>query len=113
MKAFEFITEADWGNIRTFPDTYNREFANKLLNEKAQKGFTYVSNTGNFIYVGKKLQSDTHEAFVFLREIEEEKPKCDHTVSYVGASVYEGGTMISGVVSRSKFCPECGEAIDE
>ena len=89
MKDFEFITKGElqlagnWNFEDDQSQTNLYGLINQLLNENAQKGFTSISGTGSFLCkavcqdVGHKISKDTHEAFVFLRPIEEEKPECD------------------------------------
>ena len=88
----------------------------EFLNEKSQKGFTYPLDHEDKMCasIGTRVDppSDTHEAFVFLREIEEEKVECDHemyrTKTLPGDMVKFGDRLET---QFNNFCPECGEEL--
>lgn len=126
MKDFEFITEEEWEKyVRQPVDTSTvdcRFFFNKLLNKKAEKGFTSYPCTEyekDFIcrHLGwepSKGLSDTHEAFVFLRPIEEEKPKCECETKRTKMTrnpQEDGSVILAHCEVDNKFCPECGEKL--
>lgn len=117
MKDFEFITEEDLRDRfpgvvpgwQTIPNLL--QYINKLLNEKAGKGCCRVG-TIDFICgdIPKNAvrKSDTHEAFVFLRPIEEERPecKCRKLLEFVESMEKTGvDDPRSHLVN---FCPDCG-----
>ena len=92
MKDFEFITTDEYArisgrNLQGFKknglDWWVRQL-NDLLRVKAERGYTSMAipydedeiTTISEETYDKPLPSSTHEAFVFLRKIEEEKKEC-------------------------------------
>lgn len=121
MEDYKFITVnemilIDQSNLGYTTANGAAEQINKLLNEKAQKGFTSL-NCGSpktesiCDYVGEQFKSDTHEACVFLREIEEEKTGCDCIVQRADEQKFntEAGFSVSYVPNN--FCPKCGDKL--
>ena len=113
MKDFEFITEEEWHRhgapILHQDAEYYRASLNKLLNEKAQKGVTELHARPPTIVcpkiTGPKYGGETHEAFVFLRPIEDEKECVWCRLVEFGMSIFTGDPKdIDGWK-----CPECGK----
>ena len=118
MKDFEFITGEEWENLReTFlglqGKIVSRYAVLNLLNEKAQPGYTSKSTFLNedivcsVVTEKRRRGSDTHEAFVFLRPIEEEV-ECDHKYTLSG---YDCGQVTIDVKVKCNFCPLCGKKL--
>ncbi len=115
MKDFIFITEDEFREAYGRVDSHSTnegilEHVNRFLNEKAQKAWcTVASDSLNKGYMDEfnrqGLQPDnTHEAFVFLREIKEELDvtDCDHKITL---DMPEGDDDI--VMAFTVFCPRC------
>lgn len=107
MKDFEFITEEEWNVfIKLKPLSMQLGLIQKLLNEKVQKGYTSFTISLDKGYVSGTIKKppycgDTHEAFVFLRKIEEEVEECVHDYT-----VYRKGGLIN-----IYYCPKCGKKL--
>ena len=113
MKDFEFITLKEYTEI--WHENHTKEeitdATNKLLNEKCQKGFTREHTSTVCLAINNVANHslDTHEAFVFLREIEEEK-ECDHTkIREEVVRTSEGNHRF--IMRECKFCPDCGKEL--
>ena len=132
MKDFEFITEADILKIHNEGGKYTTDschdrgaisrLVNKLLNEKSQKGWCDGDGTmSGQSYMcdepddpDEENKSDTHEAFVFLRPIEEEKETCvfSHKALIRENREYSREMIPDNVNPKIvAFCPKCGEKI--
>ena len=86
------------------------------LNKKAQKGYCDGDGTvAGQSYMcdepdGPEEHTDTHEAFVFFRPIEEEEEVCPCREVVEFIDKMEGCTdNLSSYMH--KFCPECGEPL--
>jgi len=115
MKNFEVITEEDWETIfhvvsgkLTDHGNANLRATNTLINEKAQRGYTYLLNAEGKMCasIGERMDtpSDTHEVIFILRPIEEEpqvewKDCCKQIMNW---KHFEG----------FDYCPKCGEALN-
>lgn len=116
MKPFEFITA---GEVMECGAYSPKEFAlhlNRLLNEKARKGTTFVNGAKGGICAAIVTDldgMDTHEAAVFLRPIEEEKAGCDHRLTRPTSGMPKN--IITVLIDFKEdgwiSCPKCGEKL--
>ena len=120
MKDFKFITEEEFAACHTNNHSLSAkvEAVNHFLNKKAQKGFTRVSEGTVLPYIcntvrGFDPNSDTHYVWIFLREFEEEKPKCDHRQTKPIAGHVQNIIEIIIDFKRDGWieCPKCGEKL--
>jgi len=109
----EILTKRDCDHHINGEDLISLEQANKKLNKMFQKGYAQVAkddrNICRMISI-EKYEEDTHEAYVFLRPIVEEKPECQHETSFMGCVERAAGWLaIDGRVKKADFCPKCGK----
>jgi hypothetical protein len=105
-----------------FPSEEHQEMLatrlNNLLKERLEIGYT-VKNADGYAEVGDEaVACDTHKIYYFTEPIEEEKPKCDHTVK--DFKIVQRGDGIALTISAIEFvnttknpnimfCPKCGD----
>ena len=119
MKDFEFITMEEYcANMVCHPlsftskDASNLERLNRRLNEKAQKGWVRITNGDYPDELDRYERDEIHngEMVFFLREIEEEKVKCDHMEIH-GFTISGDGVETQKSKATSNFCKDCGEKL--
>ena len=115
MEDFEFIDQDETAHLAIMLATCATHKAmaghiNELLNEKCQKGFTFIgphnyqtqmlseTDISNTVSTAQH-NSDTHNAFVFLRPIKEEPKAKDATWE-----------ELQDVLKRYKGCTSCGSS---
>lgn len=121
-KLFEFITFEEFKRIAEISKTWVDQAAriNNLLNGKAQWGYTTTDKLKegdicDIVSANAESKYDTHQALVFLREIEEEKPDCacePKRTKMTRNPQDDGRVILAYCEVDNKFCPECGKKIE-
>ncbi len=118
MKKFEFFSFKDYLKHVKLDMTAMGQYEAimNLLNEECQTGYTKPSTETDLgdicTYIGHRIEKDTHEAAVFLREIEVEKEECDHLIEMVHGSDSSADRKKTMYKAVGGFCFKCLKEIE-
>ena len=113
-EPFEFISDDEWREINkeTGLCTLVRTRIEELLRSKSDMGWVRINDGDYPDELDRYERDEIHngEMVFFLREIEEEKVKCDHMEIH-GFTISGDGVETQKSKATSNFCKDCGEKL--